>query len=95
LLLYGSLRERSYSKLLTLEAQRLLKSLATKAASGQFFPNHSLSTGPISVTKQRRDAVVMDSQNESRPATRSPSPVSETRRETIARLRKNFKVDSS
>jgi hypothetical protein len=73
----------------------LLKSLATKAASGQFVPNYSRSNAPQSAAKTRRDFVVSDSPIASQAATRSPSPVSDTGREAIARLRKNFKIDSS
>ncbi len=73
----------------------LLKSLATKAASGQFSPNYSRSNAPQSAAKTRREVVVLDSPIGIQTATRSPSPVSETGRETIARLRKNFKIDSS
>lgn len=70
----------------------LLKSLASKAAMGQFFPNHSLPNAPGSAAKQRRDCVKSDSLISTHAAPRSLAPVSEQGRETIARLRNRFKI---
>lgn len=73
----------------------LLKSLASKAAMGQFFPNYSLPNAARSAAKERRDCVKSDSLISTHAAPRSLVPVSETGRETIARLRQRWKSVSS